>query len=128
MSSHRRARPPFMHMAGGHRGSKIHKNQLVKFNSLNHKVSKDKRNRMGNNDLPTHLDVGLNFLEFHEEIYVKKISMPKVEQHCFKGNRTIADLRYGDKDIISPSKLILVPLRANLVYILSISPLLYSIS
>ena len=42
-----------------------------------------------------------------------------------KGNRTIADLRYGKKDIISPCTLIFALIRANLVHILSISPLRY---
>ena len=29
----------------------------------------------------------------------------------FKGNRTIADLKYGDKDIVSPSTLIFAPIK-----------------
>ena len=31
---------------------------------------------------------------------------------CWKGNRTIADLRYGGKDIISPSTLIFAPIKS----------------
>ena len=42
-----------------------------------------------------------------------------------EGNRTIADLRYGEKDIFSPSTLICAQKRANYVYMLSISPLRY---
>ena len=43
--------------------------------------------------------------------------------NLLKGNRTIADLRYGGKDLISPSKLIFSPIKSYLrIYTLHISP------
>ena len=69
------------------------------------------------------LEMGLGRVSVHS---VGEISLfTQTPRVLSKGNRTIADLRYGKKTVSVLAHFFLLPYRANLVYILSISHLRY---